>query len=42
MYVPSTVGSYRYEFIQPRVQNYNFSDSLGKQTEMYAKIWLQG
>lgn len=40
LYVPSTVGSYRYEFIQPRVQNYNFSDSLGKQTEMYAKIWL--
>jgi peptide/nickel transport system substrate-binding protein len=41
LYVPSTVGSYRYEFIQPHVQNYNFSDSLGKQTEMYAKIWLQ-
>jgi ABC-type transport system substrate-binding protein len=40
MYVPSTVGSYRYEFTQPRVRNYNFSDSLGKQTEMYAKIWL--
>ncbi|HTE85769.1 MAG TPA: ABC transporter substrate-binding protein [Dehalococcoidia bacterium] len=42
LYVPSTVGSYRYEFTQPRVRNYNFSDSLGKQTEMYAKIWLAG
>jgi peptide/nickel transport system substrate-binding protein len=40
LYVPSTVGSYRYEFTQPRVRNYCFSDSLGKQTEMYAKIWL--
>jgi ABC-type transport system substrate-binding protein len=40
LYVPSTVGSYRYEFIQPRVRNYSYSNELGKHTEMYAKIWL--
>ena len=41
MYAPSSVGSFAYWAIQPRVQNYSFSDSLGKLTETYAKIWLK-
>jgi hypothetical protein len=40
MYTVCTVAGYRYEFTQPRVRNYSYSDSLGKHTEMYAKIWL--
>jgi ABC-type oligopeptide transport system substrate-binding subunit len=42
LYVPSTVGAYRYYFAGPRVRNYNFTDSLGKHTETYAKLWLIG
>lgn len=42
MYVLSSVGSYKYSLIQPRVRNYNYSDSLGSHTEMYAKLWLNG
>lgn len=41
LYVVSTVGTYRYALVQPRVQSYQFSDSLGKQTETYAKLWLK-
>ncbi len=41
MYAPSTIGNPAYRAIQPRVQNYCFSDSLGKSTEMYARIWLK-
>jgi peptide/nickel transport system substrate-binding protein len=41
MYAPSTIGNPAYRAVQARVQNYSFSDSLGKSTEMYAKIWLK-
>jgi hypothetical protein len=40
MYVPSTVGTYRWELVQPRVRNYSFSDTSGLFTENYAKVWL--
>ena len=41
LYVPSTVGAYRYYYVQPRVRNYNYTDSLGKGDETYAKLWLR-
>lgn len=39
-YVIPTAGSYRFAFLQPRVMNYSYTDSLGVQTETYSKIWL--
>jgi peptide/nickel transport system substrate-binding protein len=42
MYAVSTVGSYRWELVQPRVRNYSYSDSYGFYTENYAKAWLTG
>jgi peptide/nickel transport system substrate-binding protein len=42
MYVVPTVGAYRYTLVQPRVQNYDYSDSLGRHTETFAKLWLKG
>jgi peptide/nickel transport system substrate-binding protein len=41
MYSPSGVGSYYYWAVQSRVQSYSFSDTLGKATEDYAKLWLK-
>jgi peptide/nickel transport system substrate-binding protein len=41
MYASCTAGSYAYWAVQPRVQNYSFSDSLAKATENYAKVWLR-
>ncbi len=41
MYVTSTVGAYEWAVVQPRVQNYQYSNSLGKNTETYAKAWIQ-
>ena len=40
LYMVSTVGSYRWELVQPRVRNYSYSDSLGVYTETYAKAWV--
>jgi peptide/nickel transport system substrate-binding protein len=42
MYSPSNIDPYGYWAVQPRVQNYCYSSSLGKSTESYAKIWLNG
>jgi peptide/nickel transport system substrate-binding protein len=42
IYCVPTVGSYRFLAIQPRVQNYQYSNSLGVATETYSKIWLAG
>jgi peptide/nickel transport system substrate-binding protein len=42
MYVVPTVGTYRWLLVQPRVRNYQYSDTLGKMTEIYAKLWLKG
>jgi peptide/nickel transport system substrate-binding protein len=41
MYGVSTVGTYNWAFVQPRVQNYQYSSSLGKATETYSKLWLK-
>lgn len=41
LYAPSLVGTYRWMFVQPRVRNYNYSFTLGRATENYAKLWLQ-
>jgi ABC-type transport system substrate-binding protein len=40
MYAPSTVGTYEWAVISPRVQNFQYSNSLGKYTETYAKAWI--
>ena len=42
VYAPSTVGTYGWAVVSPRVQSYQYSNSLGKNTETYAKIWLKG
>lgn len=41
MYAPSTVGTYEWAVVSPRVRNYQYSNSLGKNPETYAKLWLQ-
>jgi len=41
MYAPSTVGTYEWAVVSARVENYQYSNSLGKNTESYAKLWLQ-
>ncbi len=41
LYYVSSVGTYQWVGVHPRVQNYNFSNSLGKATETYAKLWLK-
>jgi ABC-type transport system substrate-binding protein len=41
LYAPSTVGQYYNWATQPRVQNYCYSNTNGKATETYAKIWLK-
>ncbi len=42
MYTPSTVGNFYYWAVQNRVQNYSYSDTLGKATETYSKLWVKG
>jgi len=42
MYGVSTVGTYNWAFVQPRVQNYQWTSSAGRATETYAKLWLKG
>jgi peptide/nickel transport system substrate-binding protein len=42
VYVIPTAGSYRFAFLQPRVQDYCYTDSLGVQTECYSKVWVTG
>jgi peptide/nickel transport system substrate-binding protein len=38
-YLP-TIGPYAYTLQQPRVKNYQYTSTLGKFTEAYAKLWL--
>jgi len=40
MYVIPTVGSYAWNIIQPRLQNYSYSKN-SNHTETYSKVWLQ-
>ncbi len=42
LYAPSTVGTYQWNLVLPRVQNYQYSDSLGKMMETYAKCGVKG
>jgi peptide/nickel transport system substrate-binding protein len=41
MYAPSTVGSYNWVLVQPRVQNYQFTRSSSKMEETYARAWIK-
>ena len=41
VYTVPTVGAYAFTMVQPRVQNYDYSNTLGKGTEIWAKLWLQ-
>jgi peptide/nickel transport system substrate-binding protein len=40
-YAPSTVGTYQWNLVLPRVLNYQYSNSSGKMTETYAKCGVQ-
>jgi peptide/nickel transport system substrate-binding protein len=40
-YAPSTVGTYNWVMVQPRVQNYNYCATSAKMQEGYAKLWLK-
>jgi peptide/nickel transport system substrate-binding protein len=40
-WVIPTQGSFRFAFLQPRVQNYGYTDSLGRHTDNYAKVWVK-
>jgi peptide/nickel transport system substrate-binding protein len=40
-YAPSTVGTYNWMMVQPRVQNYNYCATSAKMQEGYAKLWLK-
>jgi peptide/nickel transport system substrate-binding protein len=40
VYCVPTVGSWRFVGVLPRVQNYQYSNSLGVATETYSKVWL--
>ncbi len=40
MYIVPTPGTYQWWAVSPRVQGYQFSNTLGKMTETYAKLWL--
>jgi ABC-type transport system substrate-binding protein len=41
MYGVSTVGTYNWAFVSPRVQNYQWTSSGGRPTETYSKLWLK-
>jgi peptide/nickel transport system substrate-binding protein len=41
-YAPSTVGTYNWVMVQPRVQNYQYCATSAKMEEGYTKLWLKG
>jgi ABC-type transport system substrate-binding protein len=41
MYAPSTGATDGWFAVNPRVQNYQYSSSIGKPTETYAKLWIK-
>ncbi|HTE86397.1 MAG TPA: ABC transporter substrate-binding protein [Dehalococcoidia bacterium] len=41
MYAPSTVGTYNWVLVHPRVQNYQYTRSSDKMEESYAKTWIK-
>jgi peptide/nickel transport system substrate-binding protein len=40
MYLVSSGASYQWAVVQPRIRNYEYSNSLSVFTEEYAKLWL--
>jgi peptide/nickel transport system substrate-binding protein len=40
MYIVPTAGTYQWWAINQRVRNYQFSSTLGRMTETYAKAWI--
>jgi ABC-type transport system substrate-binding protein len=42
LYFVPTVGTYNWTFVQDRVQNYQYSSTVGRATETYSKLWLRG
>lgn len=41
MYGVSTVGTYNWAFVSPRVQNYQWTAGTGRPTETYSKLWVK-
>ncbi len=41
VYVVPTAGSYFWEFVSPRIQNWQYSSTLGAPTESYTKLWIK-
>jgi peptide/nickel transport system substrate-binding protein len=41
MFCVSTIGTDTWFFVLPRVQNYQYSSTIGRTTETYAKLWLK-
>ena len=41
VYVVPTGGGPTYTMLQPWVQNYDYSDTIGREEETYAKLWLK-
>jgi peptide/nickel transport system substrate-binding protein len=42
MYTISTVGSYQWFYINPRIQNYQHSQEIARPEETYPKAWIKG
>jgi peptide/nickel transport system substrate-binding protein len=42
MYAPSTVGTYNWVMVQPRVRNYQYTSTPARVGETYAKAWVAG
>jgi peptide/nickel transport system substrate-binding protein len=41
MYLVPTGGTYEWEFVNPRVQSFQYTNSLGVVTESFSKLWLK-
>ncbi len=41
MYLVPTGGTYQWEFVNPRVQSFEYTNSLGVVTESFSKLWLK-
>jgi peptide/nickel transport system substrate-binding protein len=41
MYTISTVGSYQWVYLNPRIQNYQYSQEISRPAETYPKAWIK-
>jgi peptide/nickel transport system substrate-binding protein len=41
MYLVPTGGTYEWEFINPRIQNFQYTNSLGVMAESFSKLWIK-